>query len=276
MNYFDILEKLGVDVLDDRKVEKFFNNIRNIILTYENEYIPIEEAFEICQQIGIIFTANANNAFHGYIRAEDFILDILFPVVHHGYKSRNPVNLIEFLGRISIIFQASFFVEKNALKCVVKSALNDCGLPFELCDNIIIPKGVGELDESLVCNVAQWLQKYPSARKTYMTVLQQYFDNDEPRDIADNLRKTFETFLQEFLGNSKNMDNNIGEIGAYLKDNGINEDIRNMFTALIKHYKLLNDKTAKHHNKTDKKSVEFLLYQTGVFMRYLLVIKQDE
>jgi hypothetical protein len=145
-----------------------------------------------------------------------------------------------------------------------------------LCDNIIIPKGAEELDEALVCDVAKWLQKYPSAHKTYKTALQQYFDNEESRDIADNLRKAFETFLQEFLENTKNLDTNISDIGTYLKDNRVNEETRCMFSRLITHYKMLNDKTAKHHDKTDKNSVEFLLYQTGVFMRYLLVIKQNE
>ena len=45
-----------------------------------------------------------------------------------------------------------------------------------------------------------------------------------------------------------------------------------MFTTLSTYYKKLNDKTAKHHDKTDKRDVEFLLYQTGVFLRYLLIV----
>lgn len=160
------------------------------------------------------------------------------------------------------------------MKNHVKSSLEDCKLPYVLCGGIIIPKGAKEFDQALVVDVLEWLKQFPTAQKPYIAALRQYYDNNEPRDIADNLRKSLEGFLQDYLTNKKNFDNNINEIGLSLKDAGVNEEIRNMVTTLSRYYNNLNNKTAKHHDKVEKTDVEFLLYQTGVFMRYLCIVKQ--
>jgi hypothetical protein len=271
MTYFDILEKLGIEVLDNRRTDKFCTNIYNIIPAYGGKFIPFEEVFEVCQQIGITFdTLDISPNYP--ITVSTFLKEILYPCDSWGNRSSG--NFGEYLGKISIILQTLFFVDDGTLRAVVQKMLNDCNLPYEICENTIIPKGVGEFDEALVCDVAQWLQQYPKAHKPYTTALQQYYNNHEPRDIADNLRKSLEDFLREFLGNKKNLENNIGQVGTFLKENNVNEEIREMFTTLISHYKRLNDKTAKHHDETNENCVEFLLYQTGVFIRFLLVIRQ--
>ena len=134
-------------------------------------------------------------------------------------------------------------------------AIDQWKLPYEFFDGIIIPKGVEAFDKALVSDVANWLHKCPSAHRSYLIALQQYANNDAPRDIADNLRKSLEAFLQEFSENSKNLDNNISEISIYLKNKGIGDEIRNMFTTMIRYYKTNNDKTAKHYDDTDKNSM---------------------
>ena len=49
-----------------------------------------------------------------------------------------------------------------------------------------------------------------------------------------------------------------------------------MLVSLISHYYLLNNEVAKHNDKMDKKYLEFLLYQTGIFIRMLIVVKMEE
>jgi len=273
MNYFDILEKLDMSILNDKKIDKFYVNIYNIIPAYENNSIPPKEAFEICQQIGIAFDVVVRTT-QMPVNTKSFLLGILYP--HGRYNNGNLDDFREFIGKLSVILQAQFFQKNDKLKQLTKNALNDCNLPFELCDNIIIPKGAKELDEAVVCSVAEWLQKYPTAQQPYTTALQNYFNSKEPCDIADNLRKSFEAFLREFLKSESNLDENIKKLGLYLKKHNISIEVRNMFTMFISYYKTHNDKTAKHRNDTDKNSIEFLLYQTGVFMRYLLTIQQSE
>jgi len=273
MNYLEILENLGVSVTNEEREVKFCANIFDVLSAYDNDALSVGTAISICRRIGITI-ASLGVSLKYPIRAGDFLRDILF---QKNYRNeRIPLEIKELLTCLSIILTEEHFIENNTLKVWVEEALEAWKLPYVLCDGIIIPKGVKEFDKALVCDVAMWLKKYPATQKPYLNALQQYYDNAEPRDIADNLRKSLEAFLQEFLGNKKNLDKNISVVGTYLKENGINEEVRKMFTTLISHYKSLNDKTAKHHDDTDKNSVEFLLYQTGVFMRYLLKINESK
>jgi len=272
MDYIEILEKHGIDINEQDRIEKFCANVHNIIPVYRGSIIPYGQVFSICQTLGIPISS-FSFPYLNHIDAGEFIENSLF--IENRRGERVPVDFKEFIVRLSILLKCEFFSKSEYLKICVESALDRWMLSYELCDGIVIPKGIEEFDKALVADVVDWLSHYPSAYQSYLTALRQYTDNDNPRDIADNLRKTFEAFLQEFLSNTKNLDNNISELGSYLKDNGVNSEIRNMFTKLIDYYKLHNDKTAKHNDDTDRNSLEFLLYQTGVFIRYLLVIKQS-
>ena len=53
MNYFDILEKHGIVIGDEDKIEKFYTNIYNVIEMWRMD-IPRVNAFSICQKIGVL------------------------------------------------------------------------------------------------------------------------------------------------------------------------------------------------------------------------------
>ena len=277
MTYLELQEKLGITANNKDAQNRFILNILNNISEYKNEDIPLSKVFDICNSIGMqADLVGRKKRFIDYCNMEMVLLDILSTDAGSYYDNRrDPVEFNEFILRLSMILKNEHFVKHNDFCNSVKEALSTWKLPYELCDGIIIPKGVKEFDEALVCDVAEWLHDYPSAHKLYTNALQEHCNNNEPSQIADSLRKSFESFLIEFFGNTKNLENNINELGTYLKNHGVNEDIRGMFISLVKSYKKNNDKTAKHHDKTDRNSVEFLLYQTGVFMRYMLIIKKD-
>jgi len=272
MNYLEILENLGVAKNYSDRVNRFYANISDCLAVYEDEEISASTIISACKKVGIPlrpFSSMLERRTYEKI-GEEFLRQFLFP------NDKPLSDIRDFLARISILISDDFFKEDDSLMVYIEKQLDYWKLPYVLYNDIFIPRGVKEFDKALVFDVAGWLQRYPSAHKAYVTSLRQYYNDDEPRDIADNLRKSLEAFLQEFLGNKRNLDNNIGEVGTYLKNNGANEEIRNMFTTLVRHYKLSNDKTAKHHDLTNKQDIEFLLYQTGLFMRYLLVIKETE
>ena len=271
MNKFDILENLGVVVIDSDKEEKFYRNIFNIISFYSDRFIPSDSVYRICQKIGIeANTLISCSRYKSLLPIDYFLKKILYTKSLDTVILPMPISFIEFLTRIIILFQDKFFENFENFKKSVSQSLEDCKLPYELCDGVIIPKGVKEYDMALVCDVAGWLSKYPNAHKSYKVALQQYYNDDEPRNIVDNLRLSLEAFLKEFLSKKGNLKNNISEIGTYLKDHNINSEISKMFTTLLTHYNNFNNDDVKHNDKTDKNSVEFLLYQTGVFMRFLL------
>ncbi len=158
--------------------------------------------------------------------------------------------------------------------------LEDLNIQYELLNDkdgyFLFPKGATELDDALVSQPLEWLKDYPKSHKTYCTALRQYSDGIFIRDVADNLRKTLEGFLQEFLCNDKNLETNKNEICKYLGAQGIDAGISGLFQPLINAYKNINDRIAKHNDRVDKKMLEFLLYQTGVLIRMVLVVKQAE
>ena len=141
---------------------------------------------------------------------------------------------------------------------------------------LVFPEGVEAFDRALVTDPMLWLSSYPGAQKTFAIALRQYEDGIYIRDVADNLRKALEQFLQEFLGNTKNLESNKSEICRYLGSAGVDGEIAGLFQPLINTYKNINDKYVKHNDLIDKRLLEFLLYQTGILIRMVLVVKQSE
>ena len=121
----------------------------------------------------------------------------------------------------------------------------------------------------------EWLNDYPKARKTYSVALQKYSDGQYVRDVADNFRKAFEEFLREYLNNNNDLNKNKKEVETFLKEQNAAPQLITMLGALITHYYMLNNEVAKHNDKMDARYLEFLMYQTGVFIRMLIVVKKN-
>lgn len=139
----------------------------------------------------------------------------------------------------------------------------------------IFPLGAKELDDALISEPLEWLNDYPNARKTFVNALRQYSNGSYIRDVADNFRKAFEDFLKEFFNNNNDLNKNKKEVEAYLKSQNADPQLIVMFVSLISHYYLLNNEVAKHNDKMDEKYLEFLMYQTGMFIRMLIVVKNS-
>lgn len=171
-------------------------------------------------------------------------------------------------------------IKQSELLELLDEAFNDSRLNYALLkdDNkyFVFPKGAKELDNALISEPLEWLKDYPNARKTYIIALKQYSDGIYIRDVADNLRKALEAFLQDFLENSKNLETNKNEICKYLGEQGVDAGVSGLFQPLINAYKNINDRVAKHNDAIDKKLLEFILYQTGILIRMVLSVKQEE
>ena len=129
---------------------------------------------------------------------------------------------------------------------------------------------------ALVSEPLEWLNNYPQTKKTYVIALKQYSDGIYIRDVADNLRKTLEAFFQEFLGNKKNLANNINEVFKFLGTHNAEPELAGSIKDLLSKYDSLNNKIAKHNDKVDARYLEFLLYQTGIFIRMLITVKNTD
>lgn len=276
MHYMDYREKLGLSVNDSTKVQFFYLQINNF---FENlgdiEFSSIlEQAFcdrigakmEIPSQIVTPFERRPSGLQRAWLYLKDFTDN--FPELLYGY-----------VCLINIIPKKQQNIRKT-LESVLFQSLENCRLPYDvLRDNdgvFVFPKGAKELDDALVSQPLEWLSSYPKTYKIYCHALRQYSNAEYTRDIADNLRKALEEFLQEILGNNKNLEANKNEICRYLGKQGVDNAISGLFQPLINTYKSVNDRAVKHNDTIDERLLEFLLYQTGVLIRMVLVVKQSE
>ena len=269
MDWIDYREKLGIGFNDENKFNMLKNRVHNFVehMDCENygrksylRYITV-----VCERIEDVSELN-------------FSLDCSF---------EETSNISEIIYKY-IVFYNTYLPDdskfsnefKDTIFKFLEGGLKYLRIQYELFEDddgiFIFPKGAQEFDDALVSQPLEWLTKYPQAHKTFCIALRQYSDGIYIRDVADNLRKALEEFLREFLGNNCDFNKNKKEVEAYLKSQNADPQLINIFGSLINHYYLMNNNIAKHTDKVDAKYLEFLMYQTGIFIRMLIVVKQAE
>ena len=268
MKWIDYREKLGLGFNDEEKASALLN-----------KYLLLFDSLKL--QYGLhIF----NSTIHAYFNMVcEYSADMLFSQVQYSFRISK--TSLELLSKCVAFLNCAIanLGDESAIKYIkqyVFSTLEDLSISYELITDddgyFIFPKGAKVLDDALVSEPLEWLKAYPKAHKTYCIALKQYSEGQYIRDTADNLRKALEEFLQEFLGNEKNLETNKAEICKYLGDEGVDAGIAGLFQPLINSYKNINDRIAKHNDRVDKKLLEFLLYQTGVLIRMVLSVHQED
>ena len=276
MDWIDYRKALGLSFDDKDEANLFIKRMEVFIQSAAS--CPFEEQDEInfAYAIG-----------ESYLLAERDLFNLSFGNEPLGlqrawlYLSKRTGSFKDFLSCLVALIN-TYGAKGNGKRVIlssVKKALEDSHIQFEVIKDddghFIFPRGAKELDAALVSEPLAWLRNYPQAYKTYATALRQYADGIYIRDVADNLRKALEAFLQEFLGNTKNLETNKNEICKYLGEQGVDAGISGLFQPLINAYKNINDRIAKHNDAVDEKLLEFLLYQTGLLIRMVIVVKTE-
>ncbi len=138
---------------------------------------------------------------------------------------------------------------------------------------ILYPAGAKLLDEGVVNDVLDWLSDYPDSYKNFKDALTQYEEHKYTRNIIDNLRFSLESLLRNILHNRKNLENQKELLGKYLKKKGVSKEVREMFRQQISYYSKYQNEHAKHNDSIQKSEIEFMIYLTGTFMRFILTLE---
>ena len=277
MDWLDYRQALGLSFNDDQKKNLFIKRIEVFMRSGKRYSFAERDEIAFTYMIGETYLPSDREPFAFCLDEELVGLQKVWP-----YLKKHTDNFLDFLA--TLVAFINTYKGKNSDKIdvfsAIKGALNDCHIDFEIVKDsdgdFIFPKGAKELDNALVSQPLEWLSAYPMAQKTFIIALKQYSEGIYIRDVADNLRKALEAFLQEFLGNEKNLETNKNEICKYLGSQGVDTGISGLFQPLLNAYKNINDRIAKHNDAVDKKLLEFLLYQTGVLIRMVVVIKMGE
>lgn len=270
MKWVDYREKLGIGFDDSQKFKMLSTILKNYVENVVGENFDENSYLNYCQMVG--------ENYWNFNRPYQHLRDSLD-------QSRSTQELVAKYIAFCNTYSAGYtgypynVVGKDQVLGYLKESLEKINMKYEVIEDkdgtFIFPLGAKELDDALVSEPLEWLNDYPNARKTFIIALQQYSKGLYIRDVADNLRKAFEEFLKEFLNNNNDLNKNKKEVEAYLKLQNAAPQLVTMLVSLISHYYLLNNEVAKHNDKIDEKYLEFLMYQTGVFIRMLIVVKKD-
>lgn len=278
MDFIDYRDKLGIGFNDEQKCQMFLKKSFNMLNTLTNGSYSIEysEYWNFCMDTGSQLNPRLRGANSGCARFEHCV-QMLY--THIESMSEFLAYFVWFANSVHTKKLSDIDWNRSQFINFITIVLEESHVPFDLLENdgkyFIFPKGAVELDNALVSDVLAWLADYPKAHKTYCVALKQYADGIYIRDTADNFRKALEEFCQEFLGNTKNLANNITEVFQYLKNHNAEPEVASMIKSLMNTYDTMNNKIAKHNDKVDEKYLEFLMYQTGVFIRMLIVVDQS-
>ncbi len=183
---------------------------------------------------------------------------------------------VEFIMLIEAIFMVSTFKEeqKEIFYQKVKDAINISRIQIEIIKNnnqiITYQKGNEFFDKHLVYDVLDWLSQYPSVHEKYQLALSQVGQNGNERVVLDNLRFAVEQLLKTILKNNKSIEKQKPEILKYLKEFGVSIEIRNLFFSVLNFYENYQNNNVKHGENIGGYDVEFMLYQTGIMINYIL------
>lgn len=159
----------------------------------------------------------------------------------------------------------------------IATALKLSGVNAVMCDTAsgykFYPASERFLDEKLVIDVLNWLNKYDKAKDQFEKALQMILKGQNNRQVVDCLRLSLELFLKQYLNNSRSLENQHDILGKKLLEKNISVEVRNMFIKLLDYYEKYNNEHAKHDDSINEEELDFLIYLTGNFLRLLVKIK---
>jgi hypothetical protein len=127
-----------------------------------------------------------------------------------------------------------------------------------------------EVNEELVEQTRHWLDSFPEVLLLFNQALQKYSTRILLRNLLDDLRLALEKLVQNIVGNSKSLENQLGTLGAFVKQRGGSSELSNMFVKLIDYYCKYQNTYVKHDDGVIEEEVEFIIEITAAFMKHFV------
>ena len=130
-----------------------------------------------------------------------------------------------------------------------------------------------EINEPLIEETKHWLGEYPESLGLFEEALEKSHNNVFKRNLLDDLRLSLEKLLQALFSNKKSLENQLSEIGLFIKDRKGSKELSNMFVKLIDYYAKYQNTYVKHDDAVIETEIEIIFEITSSFMKFLLRIK---
>jgi hypothetical protein len=98
----------------------------------------------------------------------------------------------------------------------------------------------------------------------------------DSRNLLHDLRLSFEQLLRQMFGNDKSLENQLSNVGAFIKNNGGSSELANMFVKVADYYAKYQNTYVKHNDKVNEAEVDFIFEITSSFMKHLVRLATSE
>lgn len=275
--------------------EKQFNQLRNRVIGVIHQFlgqlvindIKIDRQFkkDLDYSLGKEIELEHNNIFFIPIKFPNTATQNkrVFTDTHVYKEIKESKNIKQLATALQVLFWVIEHEDKNLpLKEIVKELRDvaelspNIGFRITLTKKGVIfyPPGAKLLDEGVVNDVLDWLEKYPKVAKYFEEALKIYTDGDmsKYRNLLDNLRFSIEQLLKEILGNPKSLENQKDDLLRWLDKRKKHQGIIKLYQQLLYHYCTYQNDAVKHNEAFFEDEIEFMIYLTGTFIRFIIQI----
>ncbi len=130
------------------------------------------------------------------------------------------------------------------------------------------------LNLRLVEQKKHFLDNYPKSLESYNSALIKFEERRYRRNQLDDLRLSLELLLKDVFKNRKSFENQIPEIGGFIKKNGGSTEFTNMFKKLVDYFSHYQNTFIKHNDSVIEEEVEFIFEMTSSFMKHIVKMKE--
>lgn len=136
----------------------------------------------------------------------------------------------------------------------------------------LYPAGARLLDEAVVNETLAWLGRHATIAKHFENALEICVRKDTAhyRNVLDELRSALEKLVRSVLGNRKSLENQREPLLRWMEDRGAHVQVRNLYRQLLTYYIQYQNDAVKHGDGWAEREIEYMIYLTGTFMRFLL------
>lgn len=112
----------------------------------------------------------------------------------------------------------------------------------------------------------------PKAQKVYRSGTQKYMSGEFDRNVLDDMRLSLELLVKQILSNDKSLENQLDELGRFLKESGSSTEMRNLIRTVIDGLCRYQNNNVKHNDKVNPKELEYVIEQTSAIINYLVLL----
>ncbi|MFW5983555.1 MAG: hypothetical protein ACOCQ4_03575 [bacterium] len=126
------------------------------------------------------------------------------------------------------------------------------------------------VNEILIDETKHWLHGYDEPLKVYDSALEKFKNNIFERNLLDDLRLSLELLVKKILNNDKSLENQLTDLGTFIKNNNGSKELGNMFQKLVEYFTKYQNTYVKHDDKVIEEEIEFIFEITSSFMKHFI------